>query len=171
VTAAPYDDPVEPDFAAPDFGVLLAIAHATFFDRMLGHLADSGFAGFTTRTGFVLRLIGDDGLSLRELADRLEMSSPAALKVVDAMVTDGFVERVTTPDDRRIRRVRATDHGREALEEARRFHASIEQELAERIGAADAAAVRRGLVVLAGRASEAIPRVLRRSTNSSPYLR
>ncbi|MFC6342355.1 MarR family transcriptional regulator, partial [Nocardioides hankookensis] len=81
-----------------DFGVLLAVAHGTFFDRQHGHMVEAGYVGFTTRTGFVLRVLDDEALSLRELADRLEMSSPAALKVIDAMVRDGYVERTPAPD-------------------------------------------------------------------------
>ena len=147
--------------------MLLAVAHGTFFDRMLRHLEEAGFAGFTTRTGFVLRVLDGEALSLRELADRLEMSSPAALKVIDTMVADGFVERTTAPEDRRVRAVRATAHGRAALEAARSFHAAVEQELVEAVGPDDAAAVRRGLAAIAGQATEVIPQVLRRSTGGA----
>lgn len=142
--------------------MLLAVAHTTFVVRLQAHLADQGFAGFSTRTGFVLRVLDGEALSLRALADRLEMSSPAALKVIEAMVRDGFVERVGAPEDRRVRAVRATAHGTAALEAARRFHDVVEQELVLALGAADVAALRRGLDVLADRATEAIPQVLRR---------
>ena len=148
----------------PDFGVLLAVAHGAFFDRQRRHMTEQGYAGFTTRTGFVLRVLDDDELSLRELADRLEMSSPAALKVIEAMVQDGYAERTASPQDRRVRAVRATGRGLAALAVARRFHASVEQELVAEIGPDDAAAARRALEVLAGQASEVIPQVLRRST-------
>ena len=147
-----------------DFGVLLAVAHGTFLDRLHRHMAESGFTGFSTRTGFVLRVLDGEALSLRELADRLEMSSPAALKVIDAMVRDGFAERVTSPEDRRVRAVRATAHGDAALAAAHGFHEAVEQEVVDAIGRDDAAAVRRGLEAIAGQASEVIPQVLRRST-------
>ena len=153
-----------------DFGVLLAVAHGTFFDRQHRHMVDQGHTGFTTRTGFVLRVLGDEALSLRELADRLEMSSPAALKVIDAMVRDGYVERTPAPEDRRVRTVRATGRGHAALAAARAFHASVEQELVAAVGPADAAAVRRGLEALAGQATEVIPQELRRSTAPRPSV-
>ncbi|WP_051549212.1 MarR family winged helix-turn-helix transcriptional regulator [Nocardioides sp. URHA0032] len=140
----------------PDFGVLLAIANATFVDGLQTHMRDSGYAGFSTRTGFVLRVLGTDALSLRKVADLLEVSSPAALKVVDAMVRDGYVERVAAPGDRRVRAIRATALGHAALADARRFHADFEESLGSR-----ATALRRGLTVIAQRASPAIPRVLR----------
>lgn len=154
--------PVEP--AEPDLGVLLAVAHATFIDRLHRDLADAGFTGFSTRTGFVLRVLDGEALSLRELADRLDMSSPAALKVIDSMVRDGYAERIASTEDRRVRAVRATDRGVAALQAARRFHAAVEQELIDGVGPDDAAAVRRGLEAIAGQASEVIPQVLRRST-------
>lgn len=136
--------------------MLLAVAHATFIDRLHSHMAERGYAGFSTRSGFVLRVLEGDALSLREIADRLEVSSPGALKLVDAMERDGLVERVGTPDDRRVRAVRATARGHAALEEARRFHLDFEASLGP-----DAEALRSGLSLIADQASAAIPRVLR----------
>lgn len=142
----------------PDFGVLLAVANATFIDRLHTHLHELGFAGYSTRTGFVLRVLGPDALSLREVADRLEISSPAALKVVDALQRDGYVERVPLPGDRRVRAISATARGHAALAAARQFHADFEASLGR-----DAKALRTGLGVIARQASPAIPRVLRGS--------
>lgn len=139
-----------------DFGVLLAVAHATFVDRLHHHLHEHGFPAYTTRVGFVLRVLGGDALSLREVADRLEVSSPAALKLVDTMERDGYVERVPAPGDRRVRAIRATARGLAALVTAREFHAAFEREL----GAAGPE-LRRGLALIVDRAPEAIPRVLR----------
>ena len=141
----------------PDFGVLLAVANATFIDRLHAHLREQGFAGYSTRTGFVLRVLGTDALSLREVADRLEVSSPAALKVVDAMVRDGYVERVPAPGDRRVRAITATARGHAALAAARQFHADFEASL----GPTARKQLRTGLRLIAGQASPAIPRVLR----------
>ncbi len=141
----------------PDFGVLLAVAHATFTDRLHTHMREQGYAGFSTRVGFVLRILGVEALSLREVADRLEVSSPAALKVVDTMERDGYVERVAAPGDRRVRAIRATAFGHAALAAARAFHAAFEASLGPTAGAE----LRQGLVLIAGQASPAIPRVLR----------
>lgn len=145
----------------PDFGVLLSVAYGTFFDQLHEHLRDLGFDGFTSRTGFVLRVLArseqSEAMSLRELADVLEMSSPAALKVIDAMVREGYVERVAVPGDRRVRAVTPTPRGHAALAAARRFHADVERDLG-----AHGPALRAGLTVIADQASEAIPRVLRR---------
>lgn len=143
----------------PDFGVLLSVAYGTFFEQLHRHMDELGFDGYSTRTGFVLRVLGDDPLSLRQIADLLEMSSPAALKVVDAMERDGYVERVPAPGDRRVRAVTPTARGHAALAAARRFHTDFESGLGP-----DAAALRAGLTVIAAQASVAIPQVLRRPT-------
>lgn len=142
--------------------MLLAVAYGAFFDRQRRHMEEHGFTGFSPRTGFVLRVLDGRLLSLRELADRLEMSSPAALKVIDAMEREGYVERTSHPDDRRVRAVVPTARGYAALETVHAFHASVERELVDELGVDGAAAVRRGLDVLHGQASEVIPRVLRR---------
>lgn len=145
----------------PDFGVLLSVAYGTFFDRLHEHLRGLGFDGYTNRTGFVLRVLAGSGqseaMSLRELADALEMSSPAALKVIDAMEREGYVERVPVPGDRRVRAVTPTARGHAALAAARRFHGDFEQALGS-----EGPALRAGLTLIADQASEAIPRVLRR---------
>lgn len=145
----------------PDFGVLLSVAYGTFFDQLHEHLRTLGFDGYTNRTGFVLRVLATDdkteAMSLRELADVLEMSSPAALKVIDAMEREGYVERVPVPGDRRVRAVTPTARGHAALAAARRFHADFERGLG-----ADGPALRAGLRVIADQASPAIPQVLRR---------
>lgn len=145
----------------PDFGVLLSVAYGTFFDQLHQHLDELGFTGYSTRVGFVLRVLAPEGRgephSLREIADLLEISSPAALKVVDAMEREGYVERVPAPGDRRVRAVTPTARGHAALAAARRFHADFEASLG-----ADGPALRAGLGVIAAQASGAIPQVLRR---------
>ncbi|WP_263426751.1 MarR family winged helix-turn-helix transcriptional regulator [Nocardioides mangrovi] len=157
------DDRTEP----LDLGVLLAVAWATFFDRLHHHMADRGFANFTTRTGFLLRVLDSQALSLREVADRLEVSSPAALKVVVAMEEEGYVERVSTPGDRRVRAISPTLRGLAALAEARAFHREYERRMAARLGEDSVIALRRALEEIGADASEAIPGVLRQRAESA----
>lgn len=145
----------------PDLGVLLAVAWATFFDRQHRHMVERGFAGYSTRTGFLLRVLDSKALSLREVADRLEVSSPAALKVVVAMETEGYVERVSTPGDRRVRAIAPTLRGLAALAEARAFHRDYEERLAVRLGPEAITALREGLETIGAEASASIPGVLR----------
>jgi DNA-binding MarR family transcriptional regulator len=53
------------------------------------------------------------------LAHRLGIDKTAMTYVIDALETDGLVERRPDPQDRRIRQVHATDRGRTLLTEAR----------------------------------------------------
>lgn len=48
------------------------------------------------------------GLTQRELADRLDIGAPATVALIDRMEREGFVERTPVPGDRRRNAVRAT---------------------------------------------------------------
>ncbi|TIC81292.1 hypothetical protein E8D34_18025 [Nocardioides sp. GY 10113] len=140
-----------------DFGVLLSLASVTFAQELRDHMHDAGFIGFTTRTGFVLRLLLTEPLSLRGLADRLHMTPQATLKLVDGMALAGFVDRATSMRDRRLRMVQVNDRGRAALDAAKGFHQKFELDLAADVGEAAAADVRRALELLANRTPVSVP--------------
>jgi MarR family transcriptional regulator, organic hydroperoxide resistance regulator len=62
----------------------------------------------------VLRhLWDDDGLTPREIADRLTVEMPTVTRTVQRMVRDGFVERQAHPDDARSVRIYLTKRGLE----------------------------------------------------------
>jgi MarR family transcriptional regulator for hemolysin len=50
----------------------------------------------------------EHGLTQRELADRLDIGSPATVALVDRMEREGWVERTEVPGDRRCNALRAT---------------------------------------------------------------
>jgi DNA-binding MarR family transcriptional regulator len=77
----------------------------------------------------VFRALDAEPLSLRELAERLEMTSAGAMKIVDEMEERGYVERVPDAEDARVKRLRLAARGKKALSAARRFHASFERDL------------------------------------------
>jgi DNA-binding MarR family transcriptional regulator len=63
---------------------------------------------------FILReLWQDDGLSQREISDRVSMMGPSITIVLDAMEERGFVARVRSTEDRRRINVFLTDKGRD----------------------------------------------------------
>ena len=142
-----------------DFGVLLALAYLTFVDGLRRHMA--AYEGFGSWTGTVLRVLDKEPLSLRELAERLEMTSTGAMKVIGPMVEQGYVTRVADPDDRRVRAVALTPRGRAALTKARAFHAEFEAALSDEIGPTAARATRRALRTLAARAPDEVPPLFR----------
>ncbi len=54
-------------------------------------------------------------LTVKELAERLGLSLPGASRAVDALVARDLLHRREDPDDRRQKRLRSSDTGREAL--------------------------------------------------------
>jgi DNA-binding MarR family transcriptional regulator len=56
-----------------------------------------------------------DGLTIGDLAARLEIGNATASQLVDRMVRDGWVERSPSPNDRRSQIVTVTDKSRSAI--------------------------------------------------------
>lgn len=54
-------------------------------------------------------------LTLKEAAELVQVSLPAASRLVDDLVRRGFVERHEDTEDRRMKRVELTEHGRWAI--------------------------------------------------------
>lgn len=54
-----------------------------------------------------------DELSVKQVAERLGMSLPGASRTVETLLQLGMLERREDVEDRRIRRVRVTEHGRD----------------------------------------------------------
>jgi MarR family transcriptional regulator, transcriptional regulator for hemolysin len=84
----------------------------TEFDRRVRRL------GITRAQWLVLtRLHRRPGASLSELAEMMEVEKATAGRMIDRLVANGWVERRTARDDRRVKRVYLTDdaervHGR-----------------------------------------------------------
>jgi MarR family transcriptional regulator, transcriptional regulator for hemolysin len=85
----------------------------TEFDRRVRKL------GITRSQWLVLtRLHRNPGASHSELADMLEVETPTAGRMIDRLEANGWVERHSEPDDRRVKRVYLTA-------EAERVHKRI----------------------------------------------
>jgi DNA-binding MarR family transcriptional regulator len=117
-----------------DFGIVLALAYSAFVDELRAELAAAGHAELHRSFGYVARALTAEPLTLRELAERLAITSPGASKIVDEMQRTGHLERVPDAVDGRAKRLRLTRRGKAALAAARRIHARFEAELAERVG-------------------------------------
>ena len=119
---------------APDLGILLALAFSAFATELRESLASSGYDDLHRSFGYVARNIAEAPLTLTELADRLGITSPGALKIVEQMAAQGQLERIPDPNDARAKRLRLTRKGRAALAAARAFHHRFERDLIERHG-------------------------------------
>ncbi len=67
----------------------------------------------TMSQGWVLvHLIRENGLNQAEIAKRMDVATVTTSKLIDRLEARGFVERRGDPDDRRSKRVYATDAAR-----------------------------------------------------------
>jgi DNA-binding MarR family transcriptional regulator len=62
-----------------------------------------------------LNALASRELTVKELAEQLGLSLPGASRAVDALVSRELLRRREDPDDRRQKRLLATDSGRDAL--------------------------------------------------------
>ena len=74
--------------------------------------SDEGPALTATQRLALFELNASESLRLNELAERIVTSPPTASRAVDALVSLGFVERITDPIDRRAVQIRVTEYGR-----------------------------------------------------------
>lgn len=78
-----------------------------------------GELGLTLGTWYFLRALWEeDGLSQRELSQRIGTMEPTTVSALNAMERLGLVRRERDPHDKRRRRVFLTDHGRGLKDEA-----------------------------------------------------
>jgi DNA-binding MarR family transcriptional regulator len=145
-----------------DFGILLALAYTSFVAEMRAELAAAGHDDLHRSFGYVARALAERPMTLAELAARLDVTPPGALKIVDEMEASGHLERVPDPSDGRAKRLELTARGRAALAAARRFHARFEERLAARAGDRRTATCRAVLeAIVDARAEAGAPPALR----------
>ena len=57
----------------------------------------------------------DKGVTMSTLSDLLEISKPAVSQLINVLEDKGYVERITTKNDRRLVYVRLTENGEQCL--------------------------------------------------------
>jgi DNA-binding MarR family transcriptional regulator len=122
-------------------------AHARIVRALEQELQDEqGMA--LTDYDVLVQLATTDGRRLRmsELADRLLLSRSGVTRLVDRLVADGLVERVTCDDDRRGQWASLTDAGYERLRRASPTHLrGVAEHFIDRLDDAEIAALERTL--------------------------
>lgn len=82
----------------------------------------------------VLWLLEHHGaMTMSRLAELLDVSLSSATGLMDRMEEHGLIERVRTPDDRRLVLIRPADQGRRALEESAETRRDRLRSVAERL--------------------------------------
>jgi len=113
--------------------------------------AEQGMA--LTDYDVLVQLAAADGHRLRmsELADRLLLSRSGVTRLVDRLVGDGLVERVTCDDDRRGQWASLTPSGFDRLRRASPTHLrGVAEHFVDRLNDAELADLERTLTQLAG---------------------
>ena len=94
----------------------------------------------------MLSLTPTDGMRVTDLADRVGMTKQALGEFANELERQGLLETVRDPADRRVRILRPTRRGRQAVAAAEKVIAEIEDEWCERLGPRKWAQLRRLLV-------------------------
>jgi DNA-binding MarR family transcriptional regulator len=123
------DEP--PPSLADRTGFLLSRAHHRFHERADAELSP---LGIQIRHFGALNRLADGVPSQRELADRLDVSGPVVVEMVDALEARGLVERRRDPADRRSNALHVTPAGREVVRSAAARLRAANHELTRPIG-------------------------------------
>jgi DNA-binding MarR family transcriptional regulator len=75
----------------------------------------------------LMTLSEQDGLSHSEIAEKLEISAPAATKVIQRMEKAHYVQRQSDPADERVSRVYLQTQGHELIAEIKRTFGRLDQ--------------------------------------------
>lgn len=129
---------------------LLADAKQLVVDMMRERMEAAGYADIRPSHGCVFRFIDPDaGSRLTGLAESARMTKQAVGEVVSELERLGYVRRGPDRTDGRAKIVRLTPRGMEATLAAREAFASVEEELAERVGPRRIAELRETLEAVA----------------------
>lgn len=96
----------------------------------------------------LLLISEEEGVRMRELARRLGGSFSNATVLVDRLVDRGLVERLADPQDRRVVLVRATEDGRQLIEQLVTCWRTLSASLLEALDPQDLSTIHEALRVL-----------------------
>jgi DNA-binding MarR family transcriptional regulator len=114
-TSAAADPSAEATAAAQLAAQLLALWRAVLAPRGVGSYAIFEELDLTLTQVKTLTALSADELTVKDVAERLGLSLPGASRAVDALVDRGLVGRREDTTDRRMKRLRCTAAGHDAL--------------------------------------------------------
>jgi DNA-binding MarR family transcriptional regulator len=125
---------ITPPGCGPTLARLFAIAYRQLIDSLHDRLQARGWTDLRPAFGFVLLAARDQPTSVTELAGLMGITKQAASKLVDAMISGGYIQRGTDPHDGRQRPVSLTGRGEELLSAVEQVYAELEDRWAKLIG-------------------------------------
>lgn len=138
---------------------LLAIAYRQLITDLHAALAEQGWGELRPAYGFALLTLRPGPLPGSELGAALGMTKQASSKLVDALVAAGYVRRLTSRGDARVRPVELTERGQALLVASEDIYHSLEGQWAAIIGPDRLAALREDLVAVVSQADGELPPV------------
>lgn len=95
--------------------------------------------GLTQARWSTLLLLSRAGgrVTQRELAELAAIEGPTLVRLLDALESQGLVERLPVADDRRAKHIRLTPSAKSLLEDINRIAADLRQEVLEGVQPAD----------------------------------
>ena len=137
---------IAPPAGGPPLARLFAIAYRQLIDSLHDQLQARGWTDVRPAFGFVLLAARDQPTSVTELAGLMGITKQAASKLVDAMISTGYIQRGTDPQDGRQRPVSLTRRGEELLSAVEQVYAELEDRWAKLIGTSHVDRMRRDLM-------------------------
>jgi DNA-binding MarR family transcriptional regulator len=104
-------------------GELLMAASRRFSQRGVAAFGEHGLS--PARVRLLLMVGGTPGLKMVEAAESLGVSGRAVTPLVDALTSEGLLERRPDPADRRAFRLELTEAGRQALAKIEALQAQV----------------------------------------------
>jgi|SRR5579883_3119468 len=107
-----------PDVPASSMAVVLYLFYAydNVHTRLNQRLSKFGLSSAAFNVLMIVKHYDTEGCPLHEIGDLLLVSRANVTGVVDSLETNGYVQRVPDPHDRRVRLARITKAGRDILE-------------------------------------------------------
>lgn len=108
-------------------GAMIAFLHRQNLGYMTKHLEKYGIGG--GQFGFLMALYHQDGLHQEDLARMFLVNRATAARAVQKLESEGYVQRVQDPLDKRALRVNLTEDGKNLQEVVMKFSAMRREEL------------------------------------------
>ena len=139
-SGGPYDP------GSADLSLAAMFAGWALADELQRRIAADGLGDLRVADGVVFQHLVAGSRAIGDLAARMGVSQQAASKAVADLERRGYVRRESDAADGRTRRAALTARGEAAVDAGRRHRATIEAELAERLGPRRVEDARRTLV-------------------------
>lgn len=86
----------------------------------------------------VLReIIKKDNIKVSDIAHRINVSVPAITNITDKLISQNFIERIRTEEDRRVVRLVPTEKGKDIINRFSEYHSDVMQKVFEGVSDED----------------------------------